>query len=595
MEPLNTFPRPDFARSRWQSLDGTWQFAFSDEVSVSEAELAIGRGYDRSIQVPFCYQCAQSGIGDKTYHECVWYARTLFLTIDQCAGSVLLNFGAVDYEARLYVNGQFVGAHSGGFAQFGFDIAPYAMPGENTIVLCVHDDRAVDRPRGKQSWLEQPDRCWYTPTTGIWRSVWVEFTAKQHITELRLLPDIDRRCVVTDLRFSAPVSGQLTVRIRWKERLCKELALRVEEASYLHECFTLAPEDAVDDLHLWSPQSPSLYEISFTLSSENSVLDEVSSYFGMRKIEVNGDTIRLNYQPLYQRLILDQGYWSRSLMTPPDEEALVRDLTLIRKMGFNGLRMHQKNEDPRLLYHADRLGLLVWLEMPSAYACTTRSVRSVLSEWDEIVRQNWNHPSIIAYVPFNESWGVRDIRADAMQRSLADCAYHLTRALDPTRLVSTNDGWEFPENTDFYGFHSYFPDADTFRAQFSDWSRRAAEGMVNRPLALDGQPLTCRPVLLTEFGGIAMKPTVGAVSTQFGGSGDWGYNAAAANTDELTARLRAQIDAVLDTDYLCGYCYTQLTDVEQEINGLLTPERVPKLPISVLREIFSRDPIGYRK
>ena len=578
------FPRPDFKRTHWLSLNGTWQFSFSQ--SALEADLRCGRGFDQEIHVPFVYQCQKSGIFHTQHHDCVWYARCVTLQPSQLQGQVLLKFGAVDQKCWVYINGDLAGTHSGGYTQFALEIAPFLVPGENTIAVKVIDTRACHYPRGKQYWKEVPDRCWYTESTGIWKSVWLEFTGETYIQLLRCLPNLDTRSVLLDLSLNQPFTGSATISIFFQHHCCKRVTTLISGQS-LHEILVLSPEDAVDEIHYWSPEHPNLYAITIELGNENGICDRVESYFGMRQIEVRESTIYLNHQPIYQRLILDQGFWPESLYTPPDEAAIIRDLELVKAMGFNGIRKHQKNEDPLFYYHADRMGLLVWLEMPSAYAFDTAEIDSMLHEWSEMIQENWNHPSIIAYVPLNESWGVRDISLNAAQQHLAACLYHVTKALDPTRLVSSNDGWEFPQETDFYGFHNYFHDIAAFSGQFADWAHRLQTGMLNRPLQIPGTTSQHRPVILSEFGGIT-------VSSDLGSNGAWGYTSAV-GAEDYQAQLRAQLQAVVQLDYLSGYCYTQLTDVMQEVNGLLRADRSPKLSLEIYRTIFSEPPLQYRK
>lgn len=577
------YPRPDFKRSQWRTLNGFWMFTFDDTDAPSRI---LGRGYDRQIHVPFCYQSEKSGIGQTSYYEAMWYARRFIIREEELAGSILLKFGAVDSDCRIYVNGSYVGEHHGGYTQFEFDIRNYVQPGENLVAVYVRDDRSCAKPRGKQYWKDTPDRCWYTESSGIWKPVWLEFTGSRYITAFRCLPDMDRRQVVLDVELNRCFCGKLELAVYWDGQLRRQITTAIDNCSSIHEVIGLPEEDFVDEVHFWSPEHPNLYTLSMTISSGDEVCDRVESYFGMRQVQVEGRCISLNRQPLYQRLILDQGYWPESLTTPPDEEAIIRDLTLIKELGFNGVRMHQKNEDPLFYYHADRLGLLVWLEMPSAYQFTPSSVHRVLQQWESIVRENWNHPSIIAYVPFNESWGVRDIVVDPMQQAAASSAYYLTKALDPTRLISTNDGWEFSDNTDFYGIHSYFSSPEIFNKQFSNWEARYAAGMVNRPLKISCAQLEEKPVMLTEFGGIALQQDM---------SGDaWGYNDAAASSDLYEMRLRRQVEAVLENPLFCGYCYTQLTDVMQEINGVMNADREGKLPLEVYRTIFGKNPPAYQ-
>lgn len=582
--PRSEFPRPDFRRDRWMCLNGPWSFAFGDD----GADRRKGGPFDREILVPFCYQCAASGIGDPAFHPVVWYQRSIFLTPEDLTPCVLLKFGAVDSLCQLYVNGAFAGSHEGGFTQFAFDIRPFLKAGENRITLRVEDDRSCEKPRGKQYWKDTPDRCWYTETTGIWRSVWLEFVGEAYLTNLRLLPDLDRREIRTECFLNAPFTGTLHIAIDFEGQRRWKGSFSLKNAASFRQAITLDPEDFVDEIHLWSPENPVLYDITLMLETETGICDCVASYFGMREICIRGNQIYLNRRPIYQRLILDQGYWPNTLMTPPSEDSILEDLQKTKAMGFNGVRKHQKAEDPLFYYYADRLGLLVWLEAPSAYAFSPNTMQRSMTQWAEMVQENWNHPSIITYVPLNESWGVRDMAGDKTHRSYAASLYHLTHALDPTRLISTNDGWEFPSETDIYGFHDYFSDSQAFSLRYANWPERFRTGMLNRPLQIGDAPLAEKPLLVTEFGGIAFLRDAQQ-------SGAWGYNQGVESQEDYAVCLQEQVDTVLNIPGCCGYCYTQLTDVMQEVNGLLRPDRTEKLPLEQFCRIFSKVPCQFRR
>lgn len=582
----NEYPRPDFKRNSWMSLNGIWDFAFHVP-GIPDTCYIQGSHYDQKILVPFCYQSKMSGIGTSKYYETVWYTRRFHISPNQKGKKILLHFAGVDYNCRLYINGRFVGEHEGGYDLFTFEISEYVLTGDNRIVLKVTDNRLVDHPRGKQYWKDTPDRCWYTESTGIWKPVWLEFTEEYYLKTLRILPDINLCQIRLDADISRNFEGTLKVKIFWENKLCQELSYRIMNRSHISEMITIPPQDFIDEIHYWSVEHPNLYSITLELTNGNDIYDKVESYFGMRQIEIKKNQIYLNHKPLYQRLILDQGYWPDTLLTAPDEQSIIRDLELIREMGFNGLRMHQKIEEPLFYYHADRLGLLVWLELPSSYEFGNTQIHAVINQWEAILKNNWNHPSIIAYVPFNESWGIRNIARDSMQQSFADCVYHLTKALDPSRPVSTNDGWEFPNATDIYGFHDYFSSADAFESQYKDWEERFETGMTNRPLKADGTKRQDIPVLLTEFGGTAIQRDLSSEE-------NWGYNESASTKETFEEALNTQLSCILASPLLRGYCYTQLTDVMQEVNGLLYPDRTPKLALEKYRRIFERNPVWYQ-
>lgn len=571
------YPRPDFIRDNWTDLNGTWRFAFDDDGTGCDKGYHRGENLNLEIVVPFCYQSAKSGIGDTAYHETVWYSRAVSIEEQELWNTCLLHIGASDYETDIWVNGDHAGKHYGGYAQFTFDIRRYLKAGDNIIAIRVRDDLECDRPRGKQYWKEEPDRCWYTGVTGIWQNVWMELTKEVYLEQVKMIPDIDRRLLEMELYFNKSEDIELEISIYYEGRLKKRIITEVS-GSYVREGILLEEEDKVDEIHYWSPDHPNLYDVSICVKKNGVKQDEVSAYFGMRKIHISGGHIFLNNKLFYQRLILDQGYWEDTLLTPPSSDALRRDVELTKKMGFNGARKHQKCEDPRYYYWADVLGLAVWGELPSGYMFQKREIENLTREWGDFINQAYNHPSIITWVPLNESWGVRNILTDRRQQALAKGLYHLTKAYDGTRLVSTNDGWEQVEETDLLGLHDYAGSTEEIRKRYEDLEEFLKTGIPGRQALSEGNEYQGQPILLTEYGGIALKKTKEA---------EWGYNEAAETPEEFADRLRALTEAVRSMGVFQGFCYTQLTDVMQEVNGLLTAEREPKIECEKLAEIFT--------
>lgn len=573
-----SYPRPDFIRKAWISLDGEWEFSLPSQLKHSFPDSYQDRALPAKITVPFCCACRTSGINCTDYVSKVYYARTFTVSQQDLSGEVLLKFGAVDYRCDVWINGSYIGSHSGGHTQFEFPIAPFLYPGKNRIYLCAKDDRQCDRPRGKQYWKDKPDRCWYTNTIGIWKSVWLEFTPKEYITRIKLTPDADRRCLILEAFLNKSSSGALKADIFFHDTLKKTVTVSFTDTHYIREVISIGEEDFIDEIHYWSVNSPNLYNLLLALTGG----DLVECYFGMRKIETRNNRIFLNNRLLYQRLVLDQGYWKDSLMTPPAKDALKEDIQLAKMMGFNGARKHQKLEDSHYYYWADVLGLLIWCEMPSPYQFNDCEISSFLSEWQEVICEAYNHPCIITWVPFNESWGVRDVLTSHCQQSFIASAYHLTKAYDPTRLISTNDGWETPEETDLFCIHDYEGAGNIIKERYLDIEKFSRTGIPNRQAMTHSAAYHGQPFFLSEYGGIALLSDA---------SGDnWGYNDAAETAEEYVQRISSLTSAIRSLPDCCGYCYTQLTDVMQEVNGLLTAERKPKVPIETLSEIFSAQP-----
>jgi beta-galactosidase/beta-glucuronidase len=581
IKQLEAAPRPNMYRERWMSLNGEWEFAFDDaDAGLDEGWFEPGRTFDRLIRVPFCYQSKRSGIGDPEPHEVVWYRKNVKVPDLAPNEHVWIHFGAVDYKADIWIDGRHITQHTGGHTGFSLKVPKSsADAGAFELVVRAEDRFALDQPRGKQIWSGQPERCWYTATTGIWQRVWMEVTGETRLERVRITPDVDRHEALVEGKLSRPAAeGELNWTMYFNDRQVSTGRQAIAGGQFR---FVVAVEDQdpIDTAaHLWSPQRPNLFFLELELVLNGRTEDRLVTYFGMRKIETRGGKVLLNHFPLYQKLVLDQGYWPDTLMTPPDDEALLNDVLFTKKMGFNGVRKHQKIEDPKYLFYADVHGLLVWNEMPSMYHFTVDGMKALVREWEEAVEQVYNHPSVIVHVPLNESWGVKDILHDVDQQRFAVSLYHLTKALDPTRLVSTNDGWETVVS-DLCGIHDYEKSGERLYEKYKDRDKLLAWTAVGKMIYADGHVYSGEPVLLSEFGGIAL---------QDGKERNWGYNDKAADGEELLERLGKLLDAVMRLDYIEGYCYTQLTDVEQETNGLLYPDRTPKVPFERIKELIDR-------
>ena len=599
--PRPEYPRPQFRRQEWTNLNGEWRFAFDDEntglaagwQNASAEDLGTdGPPFDRTITVPFCFQSKLSGIGERAFHDVVWYARTFEHPVP-ADGRLLLHFGAVDYRATVWVNGAHVVSHEGGHTPFSADVTHALLEGENVVVVRVEDpSQDVTIPRGKQYWREESEGIFYTRTTGLWQTVWLEPVARRRIDSLRLTPDLDAAALDVEvgiegfepgltLRAAVYYAGEIVLDDRFGLRSALverrlPLVTRGEQPRSPYPGSWGQPP-------LWSPEEPNLHDLRVELlDAEGRALDVVDAYFGMRKIEVRDGRVYLNDRPLYQRLVLDQGYFPDGVLTAPTDEDLRRDVELAKEMGFNGARKHQKVEDPRWLYWADTLGFLVWGEMANAYQYSPDYVGRITSEWQEAVRRDYNHPSIVAWVPMNESWGVRELATDPRQVEHLLAMYHLTRSLDGSRPVVSNDGWEHAL-TDLCAIHDY-RNAAVLAQRYRTLETSLAEPE-RRPVYAPGYGYRGEPILITEFGGIAFA-TADPES--------WGYRTVS-DAEELLERYGALVSALLESEVVQGFCYTQLTDVEQEINGLLTYDRRPKADLSRIREITTAKQRGARE
>ena len=568
-------PNPSLARERWRTLNGQWDFLMDPEDCLQVGGVDK-LSWDRTIRVPFCYESELSGIGSDAPSRSVWYRRSFAVTEEECSATVLLHFGAVDYRARVWVNGQYVGTHEGGFTPFAFEVQQYLHKGENTLVVKAEDSYSRDLPRGKQMCGRRPCSCFYRNTTGIWQSVWLEFTGCDYITDIRITPDLDRNRADFVIRINGEHPSEIALTIRKESQVIGTMTVACESKNI---CCSFGFQEngvfSVENLY-WTPEKPNLIDVEVTLIHDGKKYDTVSTYFGMRKIHVCGEEIYLNNSPLYQRLVLDQGYWPEGLMTAPSDEAIRRDVEMTKGLGFNGARKHQKIEDPRYYYWADKLGLLVWGEMPSNYDFTPEGQRMLLSELQAFVRRDYNHPCIVTWIPFNESWGVHEIAGDSRQKSFVKAVYYLLRSLDESRLVGSNDGWEQLELTDFCGIHDYDISPENFATRYMD-IEKTMRGSVNfKPIYAAGEQYNGVPVLITEMGGVKLVNDDG-----------WGYSQAMSDEDDMLQYLRSVMRAVRSHRQIRGFCYTQLTDVQQETNGLLDAARKPKVAFEELQKIFA--------
>ena len=568
------YPRPQLARSTWQSLNGSWEFALDPAAAWRvPAEVA----WDRHIAVPFSPETRASGINDPSFYKACWYRRTFDVPRVEPGGSLWLRFGAVDYEMAVWLDGRLVGEHRGGYTPCDLDLTPFlnGATRAEVVVRAQDDPHDLAKPRGKQDWQLNPHSIWYPRTTGIWQTVWLEALPAAWIGALSWTPNLERWEIGLDARCYGVRRDDLQLRVTLRAR-----GTTLADDSYaviggeVHRRILLS-DPGIDDYRnelLWSPESPTLIAAELTLSAGAQVIDRVWSYTALRSSATQRDRVVLNNRPYLLRLVLDQGYWPDTGMTAPDDAALRADVELAKRMGFNGVRKHQKLEEPRYLFWADVLGLLVWTEMPSAYRFTRDSVERVTKEWIAAIERDYSHPCVMAWVPVNESWGVPNLPDNPAERHYVQALYHLTRTLDPTRPVIGNDGWESVA-TDIVGIHDYDDDPARLarryglHAELPRLFRRERPG--GRLLVLEGERHSELPIVLSEFGGIAFSAR----------EGTWGYSRVH-DDEEFARRYERLMQAVHSIGILSGFCYTQFADTYQEANGLLYADRRPKIPLA---------------
>ncbi len=583
--PRPEYPRPQFVRSEWLNLNGPWEFEFDDDnVGLSSGWEAPAHRLNREIRVPYPFEAKMSQIGDPGVHKVVWYRREFALPEGWQGRRVRLHFGAVDYEATVWVNGRLVGVHRGGYTAFEFDITGALQPGINVLTVRAFDDMTVEQPRGKQALTERSQGIWYTRCTGIWQTVWLEPVSDCCLEDWQVTPDWEH--------------GEIEVSVTTKCYETLTFDVTVHSSGQ-----TVALADGVvaggrgrvrlrlDPWRTWSPADPHLYNMTLILRRSESIEDRVQGYFGLRQVAVRDGYITLNGKPCYQKLVLDQSYWPDGVYTAPSDEAIRAEVEWIQRLGFNGVRKHQVSSEPRFLYWADRLGLLVWADMPGqtlSYPnhphtrAAGQAEGNYLREWSALIRRDRNHPSIIAWVPFNETWGIYGVSNDPETQEFLTDVVRTTRQLDPTRLVVDNDGWEHGEETDIFAIHDYANTGTELRADLEAWGRPGWQRTSARmPLVLiPGARYLGQPLILSEYGGLALLPENEQVPEN-----RWGYGRVEPDGQSFLARYRGLQEAIASQPQVAGYCYTQLTDVEQEINGLLTFHRQPKVDPALIKAL----------
>jgi beta-galactosidase/beta-glucuronidase len=570
--PRSEHPRPQFVREQWVNLNGPWTYCFDFGKSGMDVTRALfnSQGFDETITVPFCPESELSGVGHTDFIEAMWYHREVSIPADWDGRRVLLHFGGVDYESEIFVDGKSALLHVGGSASFTADITRFVSPGQSHhLVVRVKDElRHPDgQARGKQCSQFKSGGCSYTRTTGIWQTVWLEGAHPQGLQDVHVVPDLDgKRFVVTPRFLEDPCELTLNVEVRAEGRVVANASAVALQGGGL----------ALDlsESRPWSPSDPFLYDITYTLTTaDGDVVESVDSYAGLRKVHIEGQRVYLNNEPLYQRLVLDQGFYPDGIWTAPNDDALKRDILLSMEAGFNGARLHQKVFEERFHYWADKLGYLTWGEYCS-WGCDPNkpaSTGKMLAEWRSIVVRDRNHPSIIAWTPFNETSSVSDVTEHTRAHLEA---YALTKDLDPTRPVNDASGYVH-RMTDLWTVHNYDQNPDILKEKLTP---SEDTGVLRNFPKLEAD-YTGQPYLVDEFGGI-----------KWIADNSWGYGDAPQTLEEFYTRLEGLVAVLLSFDHISGYCYTQLTDVEQEQNGIYNYDRSSKFDIARIRAIFSRLP-----
>ena len=559
-------PNPIFYRKSYTILNGIWDFCFDKNNKGEKQEYFKQFPEPLKINVPFAYNTPQSGINEKKIINRVWYKKEI--EINSLEKDYILHFEGVDYLSKLYINGEYVMSFKGAYIRHSANITKFLSIGTNSIVLSVYDSLSTKQPRGKQRFLKKNFMCWYEETTGIYKDVWLEEVPKNYIESFHITPNRDTKTVDLGLKFNG-INDNLTVNIYYKDEKISSNVYKVSDT-------IIDLSIKLKEIEEWNVLDPKLYDIEFIYG-----YDVVLSYFAFRSLKAENKKVYLNDKELYQKLVLDQGYFNESLLTPSSPSDLFKDIDLSIEFGFNGARKHQKREDDRYYAYADMMGFILWAEMPSAYKANNKAYENLRYEWEIIVNELYNHPSIICWTPINESWGVYLINKKKKERDFVNSMYDLTKSIDPYRFCLTNDGWEHTKS-DFLTIHLYSQDRD----ELNEWINIALnKGIVKSLLPykyhtyVKGFKYNDEPIIISEFGGTAYASDK---------SKDWGYGKSVMSDEEYINRLTSLFNTLKNVEEVSGYCYTQITDVRQEINGLLTMDRTPKVNPEIIKSIQER-------
>ncbi len=569
MIPRNEHPNPGFFRENYLILNGEWDFDFDFGNSGEEKKLYQNDcKLSKKIIVPFCPESELSGINYKDFMAAVWYKKTVNITKEQLnIGKAFIVFGAVDFHARIFVNGEFAGEHFGGYTSFRIDATRFLVEGDNIITVYAQDDiRSPLQARGKQSELLYSHDCDYTRTTGIWQTVYMEFCPVNYIKSFKVYPNINNATVTIHADLEG--DGEFSAKAYWEDKEAGEVTVSTSGQ-------TVTVTLPLSEKHLWEVGKGGLYSLKLSFGG-----DEVSSYFGLREVKLTADEgVKINGKTVFQRLILDQGFYPDGIYTAPSAEALKNDIILSMKAGFNGARLHQKIFEPLFLHYCDELGYIVWGEHGNWGADHTNfeSLRYFLLEIEEEIERDFNHPSIVGWCPYNETW---DINGRKQDDDVIRIVYRTVKNLDKTRPCIDTSG-NYHVETDIYDLHNYDQDYNKFRADYDKF--------ITENILFDHQghrqDWNGAPVFMSEYGGIR-------VDLSNPGENDrekaWGYGNAATSLEEFYERYDGLTTAMIDNPKMIGFCYTQLTDVEQELNGIYKYDRSEKFDSEILYKINTK-------
>jgi len=563
--PRSEHPNPQFERKDWLNLNGKWEFEIDKSISGIDRKLYNSKKLSGEIIVPFCPESELSGVGDTDFLNAVWYRKTI--TINNKDKRIILHIGACDYKTILYINGNKVGTHKGGYTSFSFEITDFVEIGDNNVVIYALDDtRSGNQPSGKQSDRYYSYGCFYTRTTGIWQTVWLEYVPFNYIKNVKYYPDVNNGKV--DIKADLCGDGEFEVKVSYEGKVVGEGKVKSNGGKANLSV-------ALSEIHLWEPGHGRLYDIKLTFGE-----DIVNSYFGLRNVAIDGYKFLINGKSVFMRTVLDQGFYPDGIYTAPSDQALKNDIQISLDAGFNGARLHEKIFEPRFLYHCDKMGYLVWGEHANwGFDHTDISKLNIfMDEWIESVNRDFNHPAIIGWCPFNETWDIDGVhQSDDMIKAI----YDITKQMDETRPCIDTSG-SCHVKSDMFDFHDYAQNPEQFEKLIRPLCDEGipADQLAKNPAYKHRHKYTGGPIFVSEYGGIKWD-------VENTNKDSWGYGNGPKTEEEFIGRYKDLTHAIMKEEKICGFCYTQIYDVEQEQNGLYTYSRKPKFDMNIFKEINS--------